>query len=177
MKSSTQTYGDLIIDNNGYYTYEGSTPLRSINSGTILNLTADTLGDDLANFDLPNTTTGALGLKGLLIDPDPDLVDLTGTIYQPLPQTFEVIDNTLTTLTTKATDGDMTLAAIPNDNYIGITILDNLTVTGQAKVDTGDDIYVVGTLTVSGGTLNANKIYEAGYYQGQTYNTRGKLDH
>ena len=90
LKSSTQSYDDLIVDNNGIATSIYSTPLRSVGREAITGLTPTVLTDENAAFPLPDPVTGALGLIGLELDPDLDDAD---------PSTFTIIDNTATTIT------------------------------------------------------------------------------
>ncbi len=65
LKSTTQTHGDLMVDNIGQWTADYSTPLQSIDSGVsdsiiyspIINQSI--LTDANANWPLPDTATGA----------------------------------------------------------------------------------------------------------------------
>jgi hypothetical protein len=102
LKGVGQSYGDLIVDNSGMVTFDGSTPLRAVGKGTITGLTATVLTDDNANFPLPDMAAGRLGLIGLELDPNINDGDAS---------TFTIIDNTATTITVDAADGDLT--AVP----------------------------------------------------------------
>ncbi|MBI5787404.1 MAG: hypothetical protein HZA78_00920, partial [Candidatus Schekmanbacteria bacterium] len=146
--------------------------MRSIGTGTISAIDINSMNASGASFDPPNSATGHLGLIGLELDPAPDLTDISGAIYEPLPQTFSVTNNTATGITTDPADGDMTQAAAVNDNYSGVCVLDNLYIQGKARLTTGDDLYVLGSVTINSGSyLTAHRIYQAGYYLGQTLYT------
>jgi RHS repeat-associated protein len=153
LKSTTQSHGDLIVDNRGVITDGYSTPLRAIGSGIsdsiVYSLSTDqsTLSNTTATWPVPDSATGALGLIGLELNPDTSQ-----------SQTFTVVDNLLTTITV---NGDMTAVATAGDNYIGEYRFNNLSVTGGAQVSTDDDVYF-DTLDTTGGILNANNIYQAG---------------
>ena len=154
MKTPTQQYGDLIIDNNGYYTREDSTPLRAIGSGIsnsiIFSLTTgqSTLTNSNANWPLPNTTTGALGLKGLILNPN--------TNQSGSKVTFAVVDNTATTI---IVEGDMTQVATGGNPYIGEYTFNNLTVSGRSMLYTQDRIFVINSINGSGdGGVVAQKV-------------------
>ncbi|CAB1061810.1 hypothetical protein D1BOALGB6SA_6585, partial [Olavius sp. associated proteobacterium Delta 1] len=141
LKDSSQAYGELIIDNNGG---SGETPLRSVGSGVITDLSATVLTDENADFPLPDPDTGALGLEGLELNPN---------IEQE--RTFTIIDNTATTITINAADGDLTEVAQVGNRYIGVYTFDTLTVSGESKVTAQDIVEIAegGSLTVNGASL------------------------
>jgi len=139
LKSSSQEYGDLIIDNNNLETDTYSTPLRSVGQGTITAISTNTLTDENADFPVPDPVTGALGLKGLKLNPN---------INQS--QLFTIIDNTETTITV---DGDISQVADVGDTYIGVYVFDNVKVVNGARVWCDDYIYIIGALDTTGGEL------------------------
>ena len=144
LKSSAQAYGELIVDNNDLSTSEYSTPLRSVGSGTITNLSATVLTDENANFPVPDPDTGSLGLIGLELSPNIDQ-----------DKTFTIIDNTVTTITIDPADGDMIEVAAVGDRYVGVYVFDTLRVLGQARVLAKDMVEIAenGSLTVDGASL------------------------
>ncbi|CAB1065112.1 hypothetical protein D1BOALGB6SA_9909, partial [Olavius sp. associated proteobacterium Delta 1] len=146
LKSPAQTYGELIIDNSGI---SGETPLRSVGSGVITGLTATALTDENADFPVPNSETGALGLIGLELNPN---------IEQD--RTFTIIANTETTITIDASDGDLTEIAQIGDRYVGVYFIDGLTLRGKVSVSTENNIAFApgGILTVIDSVLEANNI-------------------
>jgi hypothetical protein len=153
LKSSAQSYGDLIVDNRGAITDGYSTPLRSIGTGIsdsiIYSPTSgqSILTDADAAWPVPDAATGALGLIGLTLNPNTS---------QAEPRvTFEVLDNTATTITV---DGDMTQVAIAGDAYIGEYTFNNLYIRGEAALSTGDDIYVLGTIEVDNAILKTHDL-------------------
>ncbi|CAB1062302.1 hypothetical protein D1BOALGB6SA_7078, partial [Olavius sp. associated proteobacterium Delta 1] len=139
--------GELIVDNNGLNGSE--TPLRSVGSGIITDLTATVLTDDNAAFQVPDDMTGALGLIGLKLNPN---------IEQE--KTFTIIGNTATSITIDSADGDMTEVAQAGDWYRGIYFFNSLTVRGKTILETTDDIFIAsgGSLTVDDATVYANAI-------------------
>ena len=149
LKSTTQTYGDLIIDNGGNGASVDSTPLRAIAVGTSTDLASNVLTDTNANFPVPNPATRALGLIGLKLNPN---------INQS--KTFTVIDNTATTIITDPADGDMTAVAGTGDRYIGVYIFDSFSIKDSAKVITYNAI-TSNELTIDGSTLSGNQKIQA----------------
>ncbi|MGH3863538.1 hypothetical protein, partial [Actinokineospora sp.] len=125
------TFGSLIVDSRGN-SPAGVTPLRAIGSATSTALAANTLTRSSASFPVPNATTRAVGLVGLELNPN-----------TAQGQTFTVISNTATTLTTDPADGAMTAIAAPGNRYTGVYTFDDFQVLGGANVSTSDDIVVV----------------------------------
>ncbi len=150
LKASSAEYGDLIIDNADGVTAGYSTSLRSVGQGTITELAATVLTDDTADFPVPDPVTGALGLIGLEIDPN---------IGDDDPTTFTIIDNTATTITVDAADGDLTTVAAVGDSYIGVYTFNDLRIRNDARVFTEDNVVVHGVFELTnGGVLTANYI-------------------
>ena len=137
-----------MVDAGDRSTQSGSTPLRSVGAGTSSFVGAALLEDGSAAFPVPGAPAGALGLVGLELSPD-----------GMLGQTFTIVDNTATDLVTDPADGDLTMVAGTGSPYIGVYVLEELVVTGDARVITGDSLDVLGPLTVDpGSTLDAHNL-------------------
>ncbi|MCK5058548.1 MAG: hypothetical protein KAT34_17975, partial [Candidatus Aminicenantes bacterium] len=136
LKPDAAANGDLLIDNNNIASPENSTPLPSVAIGEVLQsydtLNANELIDNDANFII-----GAL--VGLKLNPAP-----SGS------QVFTISGNSGTSIFTGTADGDMTQYG--SGSYIGVHLLFNLTIKGNAHVFTFDRIVVSGTLTVEPGS-------------------------
>jgi RHS repeat-associated protein len=150
LQSTTQTNGDLIVDNRRLNVVTGLTPLRAIRPGTSTALAANVLTNTATTFRTPDPTTGEIGLIGLELNPN-----------TAQNQTFTVVGNTGTTLTTDSADGDMTSVASSGNSYIGVYTFDNLTVRNGANMTTVDNCVVLGTLTVTGGSANCNNLTQS----------------
>jgi hypothetical protein len=137
-----QAFGELIVDNGGKVTVGNSTPLRAVGTGTSTSLTANELEDSIRNFPLPNASTGAVGLVGLELRPDAN---------QSIG--FRIANNTAKRLFTDPLDGDMTTVTSVGATYIGVYNLDEISVTGGARVVTADDIDVTGAPNVDAASL------------------------
>ncbi|MBU4405660.1 MAG: hypothetical protein L6428_10500, partial [Candidatus Aminicenantes bacterium] len=143
LKPSSQTYGDLIVDNNNTAT-----------STTIYTTTLPAMGSGfnttIEQFKLNNTN--AAWVPGALI----------GLELNPYPAgeaTYTVVANDAVSLSTAEADGDMTLYSQNGYPYIGEHHLFNLTVKGGARVFTYDRIMTAGTLTVeTGSALKAENV-------------------
>jgi hypothetical protein len=142
-QSREQLYGDLVVDNAGRVQSAASTPLRAVGSGTIVALSEATLEGDIL-FETSDT-----GLEG-------HWVVVNGETQDP----FRILANTATVLETDPADGDLTAVGVVGDPFQGAHVLDNLTVTGSAKVSSGGDLIILtGEVTVSdGGVLTAPPI-------------------
>ncbi|MCP4327260.1 MAG: hypothetical protein GY791_02325, partial [Alphaproteobacteria bacterium] len=143
-KSSTQTYGDLIVDNNNIGTTGYSTPLVSVGTGTSTGLTADTLTDDTRGW-------GTDDLVGIYLNPNTAQYSV-----------MNILGNDATTITTDLNEGDMTMVASEDSPYRGLYIFDKLDIRGLARVQTDDDMKVLSPNTANGleidGTLDVNSI-------------------
>ncbi|MCP4317785.1 MAG: hypothetical protein GY789_17630, partial [Hyphomicrobiales bacterium] len=124
-RSSTQAYGDLMVNNNNTVTTGYSTPLASVGTGTSTDLTADTLTDDTRSWRTDD-------LAGIYLNPN------TGQ-----DSVMRVLNNDATTITIDLNDGDMTIVATTGDTYRGQQIFDTLDIRGLARVQTYDDIKVL----------------------------------
>jgi hypothetical protein len=128
------------------------TPLRSVGLGTITGLTSTVITDGNASFPVPVPvpSTGALGLIGLEIDPNTQDSNLG---------TYTIIDNTATSITVDASDGDLSTVAAVGDTYIGVYKFDDMYVLNGARVETGDNVVVSGVINISGGgELKAERV-------------------
>ncbi|MCP4330322.1 MAG: hypothetical protein GY791_17995, partial [Alphaproteobacteria bacterium] len=143
-KSSTQTYGDLIVNNNNTVTAVFSTPLISVGTGTSTGLTADTLTDGTRSWRTDD-------LVGIYLNPNRG----QGSVMR-------VLNNGATTITTDLNEGDMTTVATTGDPYRGLYIFDKLYIEGLARVQSEDDIKVLAPNSVNGleieGDLDVNDI-------------------
>ncbi|MCP4381711.1 MAG: hypothetical protein GY798_09915, partial [Hyphomicrobiales bacterium] len=143
-KSSTQTHGDLIVDNNNTVTAVYSTPLVSVGTGTSTGLTANTMTDGTRSWRTDD-------LVGIYLNPN------TGQ-----GSAMKVLNNGATTITADLNDGDMTTVATTGDTYRGLQIFDTLDIKGLARVQTDDDIKVLNPNTVNGleidGAMDVNSI-------------------
>ena len=71
---------------------------------------------------------------------------------------FQIASNTAADLLTDPASGDMTAIAAPGDGYLGAIVVDSMTVTRKAAVDTIGNLVIIttGELTLSeGGTLTS----------------------
>ena len=145
-RSSAQTYGDLIVDNNNIVTSGYSTPLVSIGTGMSTGLTADTLTDTGRNWL-------AGDIEGIRLNPN---INQIGS-----PTVFEILSNDSTSITIDNTINYLTDVAVAGDSYIGELYIDYLYIKNGAKVETFDRIYFT-SLVITGGELQAENIYQVG---------------
>ena len=129
LKSSTQTYGDLIVDNNGLATTVYSTPLTSVGTGVSTDLMSDTMTDNIQSWRMDDLT-------GLYLNPNIN----QGGVHL-------ILNNDDLTITTDITGGEMTASAVIGDTYRGKQIVDHLFIRGSAMVETLDDIEVKDPVT------------------------------
>lgn len=146
LKSSTQKYGDLIVNNNYNFTVGYLTPLISVGTGVSAGLAIDTLTDDTKGW-------GTNELAGIYLNPNIN----QGT-------SFLIKANDATTITVDNTTSNMTDVASLGDQYIGEIHLDNLTING-AKVETKDRIYYDNLEIAGGGELKAENTYQIGAFK------------
>ncbi len=145
LKSFTQTYGDLIVNNNDTATSGFSTPLVSLGTGVSTDLTIDTLTDTTANWNVN-------GLTGIYLNPNINQGTTPATV-------FKIILNDATSITVNNTPYNMTDIGIgaTGDTYIGEHYIDNLSVVSGAKVKTLDRI-IYNNLDITGGELQADDL-------------------
>ncbi|MCP4970509.1 MAG: hypothetical protein GY932_07950, partial [Arcobacter sp.] len=143
-KSSTQTHGDLIVDNKNTVTTAYTTPLISVGTGTSTDLTANTMTDGTRSWRTDD-------LVGIYLNPN------TGQ-----GNVMKILNNDGTTITTDLNDGDMTMVASAGSPYRGLYIFDTLDIKGLARIRTDDDIKVLAPNTVNGleidGAMDVNSI-------------------
>jgi Rhs family protein len=133
MKSSTQTFGDLIIEYGFYYLVPihnrfvptTNTSLISVGTGTSTDLMPNTLTDDTGNWRADD-------LVGIYLTPNTD----QGPV-------FKITGNDETTIQTDPADGDMTTVAANGDTYRGKFIFDHLLIRGGGGLETDDDVKVI----------------------------------
>jgi hypothetical protein len=124
--------GELIINNRDNFS-RTSKIFPTIGPSTITDLSANVLTDDNASY-MPGS------LIGLKLIPD----------INKKEETFTIIENTQTTITTDPADGNMTLVAKVDDIYSGIIVVDgHLKIQNTPTVEIGGDIKL-GNLTISG---------------------------
>jgi hypothetical protein len=140
LRSAQDATDQLIVDNRGIVTGEGSTPLRSLGSGVVTGLSATTLTSSGSNWQ-PGS------LIGLRFAPD-----LTNSIL------FTVVDNDATTLHIDPIAGDLTQATAIGRNFSGNYAFTNLSITGKAKVDCLDRLSVGKELVLDDATVIAASI-------------------
>lgn len=140
-KSSSQEYGELVIDNGGREQSMPRTQLRAVGSGLIQVLGPQSLQ---ANIEFPVSDTRLEG----------QWVVVAGVTASP----FRIAGNGVGDLQTDPADGDLTALAGPGDPFQGALVLDSLTVRGAGAYTTQGDLLIVptGGVTVEPGcTLEA----------------------
>ncbi|WP_096894906.1 Ig-like domain-containing protein [Candidatus Scalindua japonica] len=148
LKASIQTYGDLIVDNNGSTSLVYSTPLVSVGTGLSSDLTANTLTDSTRKWNVD-------GLIGIFLNPN--------TSQETTPATvFRILSNDVTSITVENTLNNLTDVTISGNSYIGEHYFDNLTIINGARVETLDRISFSYILITSGGEIQADNYYQIG---------------
>ena len=136
IKMASETYGDLIIDNNGVSARDNSTPLPSVGAGVIQTLNP---------FSLTPVESGSLftigALKGITLILNNNT---TGTVYK-------IINNSSTELFTDPDGDDMTNIANPGESFRGILYFRDIYIRGFSKVYSFDEL--IGTKTVEAGSV------------------------
>jgi hypothetical protein len=139
VKESAQTDGHLIVDNGGYMTNAGSTPIRSVGSHAIVSATLVSSADsvDIWQIEVGGTpwratdVESAWGIQGIQVTLDAD--DLLADLYT-------VVSNTENTLTIKVdTTLGVDLRGIAGQTLLGVHHFESLTIEGGADVDFGGD--------------------------------------
>jgi hypothetical protein len=116
LKSTAQTIGDLVVDADDAAPGR-ATPIFSIAGAASSGLTANTLTDASAAF-----TPGSL--IGLRLNPDTTQA-----------QTFRVVANDATTISTDPDDGALTSVAASGDAYGGVYVIEHLELRERAVVE------------------------------------------
>jgi hypothetical protein len=135
LRSTGDGTDQLVVDNRGTDTGEGSTPLQALGSGVVADLTATSITASGANWQ-----PGAL--KGMKFNPDVTQSRL-----------FTVIDNDATTLRIDGGEGDLTQVAARGSSFAGTYGFTRLTVAGKARLSCPDRFAVAGELLIDGSTL------------------------
>ena len=156
--TSSQTYGDLVVNNNNYSTTvltQLPQPTVSVSTG----LTSTVLSATNAFTNAHNLTNQ---LVGLYVDANISQ-NATSTIMDN--SLFPILSNTLSSLTISS--GNMTSVAVSGNTFKPVLYLDNFEVRGKARLDfTGNYIAVregdVGSDNTSSfvqdGYINATKV-------------------
>jgi len=137
LKGATQQYGNLIIDNQGLVVRNNSTPMLLVGRGSIVSSTPDSLTAAGVNWK-------PASLIGLHFKPD-----ING------PLVYRIADNDATVLHIDTADGDLTLSALPGNQFAGVYDFDAMTVKGKAQVPCPDQLRIAGDLTVDDAVLTA----------------------
>jgi hypothetical protein len=132
-----ESYGDLIVDNDGLMSLGVGTRLRPVGSGTILAVSADVL-----------TASGAF------VDADAGHLGHCVVVGDRIEAPFRIVDGTRDDLVVESPVDLREFAAV-GDSYQGVICVRSLTVTGGAVLTTeGDPVLLTGgTLDVSDGGL------------------------
>ncbi|MDU0460473.1 MAG: Ig-like domain-containing protein [Geobacteraceae bacterium] len=140
LKSTATGLDHLIVDNRNTDAGEGSTILRSLGSGVVSAVTADTL-----------TASGATwapgSLKGMRFAPDASRSSL-----------FTVIDNDATSLRIDPLEGDLTQATANGLSYSGVYSFTKVSVLGKGRLSSLDRFVIADELLLDGSTLVANEV-------------------
>lgn len=134
LKKSSDTYGDLIVDNNSTPTYINSTTFPAVGMGFNTSLEANKMVNASASF-IPGA------FIGMKLNPQSTGSDV-----------FTIVSNTNTEIFTDPNDGDMTSVSSQGAAYIGVHYIFNLTIKGSARVFTLDRVMISGTKTVEAGS-------------------------
>ena len=166
LKSAAQTYGDLIVNNNG--TSCNTTPIVMAASGAFPTATTDTTLTNSGYFNEPNTVSGNIGytghLQGFAVQPN---MGENATTTLSDDHFFRITSHTSDVLTTVA--GMNTYASTSNPFRIGL-LLDNLEIRGKSNLTTSGPIFVTSgdvssndnTTAVVSGTLAGTGSLEFG---------------
>jgi hypothetical protein len=140
-KSAVQVHGDLVIDNAGRTQSMSRTLLRAMGTGTVTRLWPEAF-EAAAAF--PTSDTGLGGLW----------VVLGGDTARP----FRIVSNTAARVEVDPEGLDLSVLLSVGESYAGAHVLDSLTVTNRAAVNTQGDLIILttGDLTLSGGASLAS---------------------
>ncbi|MFA4917603.1 MAG: hypothetical protein WC560_13160, partial [Syntrophales bacterium] len=140
LKSAMLGTDHLIVDNRGADAGEGSTLLRSMGSGVVTDVTADTLTTSGVNWQ-------AGSLKGMKFAPD-----VTRTQY------FTVVDNDAASLRIDPAEGDLTQATARGLTFSGVYAFTKVSILGKARLTSLDRFAVSDELLIDGSTLVTNAV-------------------
>jgi len=138
LKSSTNTYGDLIIDNATMDSREGSTSLPAVGQGMVTAITGISLTNSNVAW-IPGV------LKGLKFNPNTSQ-----------NRTFTIVNNDAATLYIDPAEGDLTQVASVGSQYTGIYTLNQMTISGKARVFLSDRLVVGNELVVDASSLHTD---------------------
>src|SRR5690606_9381045 len=145
VRTSSDTYGELVIDNGGRTQSFARTRLRPVGQGTI---------ETLAARSMRTSTT--------LATADTGLADHWLTLAGRTDRAFRIVANTSRTIDTDPASGDLRDVGAIGSNYRGAIVLDRLIVRNAGAFDSAGDLLIV-TQSVSvgaGATLIAPEIIE-----------------
>jgi hypothetical protein len=135
LKSTTLGTDHLIVDNREVNTGEGSTQLRSMGSGVVSDVTADTL-------TASGTSWQPGALKGMKFAPD-----VTQNRY------FTVIDNDVTSVRIDPAEGDLTRFTARGSAFSGVYAFTWVSILGKGRLTSLDRLAVSDEVLVDGSTL------------------------
>lgn len=136
-KDAGQTYGHLVVDNNGLPSHANGTPIRSVGRHIITDVYETETGSNIWKITVANSpwkpTDPALdwGLDGIDVD-----LDAT----EEFSEHYEIISNTADTLTVHTTD---ILTGVMGNELVGVHTLQTINVLNGADVSFGDDKLVI----------------------------------
>jgi hypothetical protein len=138
LRSATETYGSLIVDNNNSTALADSTPILLVPQAQLVTVTATTLGDPGASFP-------AGRFVNTWVNPD---INQPGSANGLMSQSlYRISSHTANVLT--VTGSGLTAVAQTGDIYRGVLALDRLSVRRRA------DVIVPGEVLVTSGNVGA----------------------
>lgn len=133
LRTSTQTYGALILDNASQISDANTTPILIAPGGTVTGVTATSLTDFSGTWNVND-------FAGTFVNPNVGQPGMESGLQSI--ELFAVTANTGDTLTLTGGVGANTVASIGN-TYRGVLILDHLDIRRRARVNVGGDILVL----------------------------------
>ena len=135
IKDPQETYGHLLVDNNGRGALNGSTPIRSVGRHLITGVDEVAPGEwRLEVLGSPWLVTESeydWGIDGIEVDLDAS---------EDLSSHYTVVGNTENTITLQTTDD---LSGVVGNELVGIHTFETLSISGGASVEFGEDRVVV----------------------------------
>jgi len=132
VRGKNQTYGDLLLDNEGKATFAGSTPLVVVGEGTVDIVKDDEIRDYDANLPEGNV------FEGSFVRPD---VNGNATAGFGDDHIVKVVGNDSKSVFVPK-GSELTLKTSTGKTYRGLTVVDHLAIRGKARVATDGDIWV-----------------------------------
>ncbi|MBM4320461.1 MAG: hypothetical protein FJ125_10995 [Deltaproteobacteria bacterium] len=136
-------HGDLLVD--GEDVAGQATPLLDVGAGTVDEVFADGVGVIRVSFSTPGGQSLLAARK----------VRFGASADSPA---FTILSHTASVLVLDADGQDLTGVLAPGQDFRGLYIFDDVTVSGGATVTVQDILRVTGTLTTTGGTLTAPRL-------------------